>query len=69
MFSDERAVTYPAEGSHEKSVFVPADDVQGEPGSRGKVRVIVVSQGGQIMAVLPSSSRDIVFVSKNDISE
>lgn len=69
MFSDERAVSYPTTGSYRKSVFVPAGLVQGELGQPGKVRVHVVRKQGKLMAVLPSSRKDMVVVSEGDLSE
>lgn len=68
MFSDELAVTYPADGAWQKSVFVPAASVQGEAGGVGRVRVTVVRRNGHLMAVLPSSTQDIVTVNEGDIS-
>jgi hypothetical protein len=68
MFSDELAVTYPAEGTWQKSVFVPARDVEGRPGSRGRVRVRIVRRNGHLMAVLPSATQDIVTVNEGDVS-
>lgn len=68
MFSDELAVTYPAEGIWQKSVFVPASDVEGSPGDRGRVRVRIVRRNGHLMAVLPSATQDIVTVNEGDLS-
>ena len=68
MFSDERAVTYPPEGEPRKSVFVPADEVQGVAGQQGRVRVRLVRRNGYLMAVLPSAHRDIVTVPEGDVS-
>ncbi len=69
MFSDELAVTFPPHGALQKSVFVSQSDVDGEPGTIGKVRVQVVSkEGGQIFAVLPSANRDIVTIKPEDIT-
>ncbi|MFO0824777.1 MAG: hypothetical protein U0792_16945 [Gemmataceae bacterium] len=68
MFSDELAVTYPSEGTWQKSVFVPASDVEGSPGNRGRVRVRIVRRNGHLMAVLPSSTQDIVTVNEGDVS-
>ncbi len=69
MFSDELAVTYPATGMWQKSVFVERDSVRGDVGSVGKVRVAVLRKEGSIIAVLPSPERDIVFVKAGDISD
>lgn len=68
MFSDELAVTYPAVGTVQKSVFVPASDVDGNPGSLGRVRVRLVRRNGHLMAVLPSANQDFVTVNEGDIS-
>jgi hypothetical protein len=68
MFSDEAAVTYPAQGKWQKSVFVPDSVIQGQPGETGKVRVVVVRQNGTIVAVLPSAERDIVTVQEADLT-
>ena len=69
MFSDELAVTYPARGKWQKSVFVDRAAVKGDIGTIGKVRVVVLRQDGSIMAVLPSPEQDIVYVTPGDISE
>jgi hypothetical protein len=45
MFSDEIVVTYPSEGEAIFSKFVPIDVVRGQPGTKGKVRVSVISTG------------------------
>ena len=68
MFSDELAVTYPACGEWQKSVFVDRRAVKGNIGAVGKVRVVVLRQDSSIMAVLPSPERDIVYVTPGDIS-
>jgi hypothetical protein len=67
MFSDELAVTYPAEGEQQKSVFIPDSDVQGQPGQTGKVRVTLVRENGTLFALLPSSDRDVVTVREADL--
>ena len=69
MFSDEMAVTYPASGAAQKSVFVSATAVRGMAGQRGKVKVRVIRLDGSFMAILPSSTQDIVSVSEQDVSE
>ena len=69
MFSDEMAVTYPASGNLQKSVFVAAQTVKGLPGNRGKVRVRVIRRNGSLMAILPSANQDIVSVSEQDVSD
>ncbi len=71
MFSDEMAVTYPPDSSNDgwlKSVFVPSVNVEGLPGSRGRVRVRVIRKNGFVMAVLPSATQDIVTVNEGDVS-
>jgi hypothetical protein len=69
MFSDELAVTYPAQGKWQKSVFVERNAVIGDAGSIGKVRVGVLRKNGSIIAVLPSPERDIVYADAGDISD
>ena len=69
MFSDEVAVTYPTTGQMRKSVFVPSASVRGSLGSTGAVKVSLVKRSGKLMAVLPSSRKDIVVVSENDVTE
>jgi|GEM_PF-1064337 hypothetical protein len=69
MFSDELAVTYPANGKWQKSVFVDSNAVRGGAGAVGKVRVAVVRRDGSMIAILPSPERDIVYVNAKDISE
>jgi len=69
MFSDELAVTYPARGEWQKSVFVDRNAVRGNAGGLGKVLVSVLRQDDSILAVLPSPERDIVYVNAGDISE
>jgi hypothetical protein len=68
MFSDELVVTYPVEGTLQKSVFVAASDVEGVPEKQGRVRVRVVPSNGHIMAVLPSADQDIVSVREADLT-
>ena len=72
MFSDEAAVTYPAEGRTICSVFVPLSDVRGEPeaSSVGAVRVNVLRLDEKTLAaILPTSDRAVVAVQENDLSE
>ncbi len=69
MFSDELAVTYPARGAWQKSVFVDRHAVKGEIGTVGKVRVTILRKDESIMAVLPSPEQDIVYVAAGDISK
>ncbi|MEZ5308618.1 MAG: hypothetical protein R2684_15850 [Pyrinomonadaceae bacterium] len=69
MFSDEVAVTYPHTGQFKKSVFVPKTSVQGDIGQRGQVLVKIVRAGdGRVMAVLPSSQRDVVVIAETDVT-
>lgn len=68
MFSDEVAVTYPAEGPVVRSVFVPKSEVHGELGERGFVRVRVLWKPGAMIAILPSAESDIVAVTEQDVS-
>ena len=70
MFSDEVAVTYPSTGVCKKSVFVPSQTVRKTIGKLGEVQVSVIpSSDGTLMAMLPSSSQDIVVIARADISE
>src|SRR5271156_4517192 len=69
MFSDEMAVTYPPDGPVLCSVFVPASDVRGQPGTKGKVRVIIVKRQGKVLAALPTSERTIVPVEEGDLTD
>lgn len=73
MFSDEVAVTYPAQnGEWQKSVFVPRRCVRIENGKSseiGEVQVRVVVKDGKRYAVLPSSRRDIVTVDESDLHD
>lgn len=62
MFSNEVAVTYPAEGEPQLSVWVEDKEVRGEIGQIGEVRVRVFSQNGHLGAVLPSSYSEMVWV-------
>ena len=68
MFDDELAVTYPAEGEKQKSVFVSNTTIQGEPGQTGKVRVTLIRRNGALFGVLPSSNQDIVTVREADLT-
>ncbi|MGL4465192.1 MAG: hypothetical protein ACRDD1_02045 [Planctomycetia bacterium] len=68
MFSDELAVTYPADGEGRKSVFVSKNAIDGTAGQTGKVRIKVVRRNGALFAVLPSSNQDIVTVRDGDLS-
>ena len=69
MFSNEMAVTYPTSGTARASVFVPTSDVSGNPGELGKVRVTVVTRGGNLLAILSTSYSDSVTVSETDLSD
>lgn len=69
MFSDERVVLYPATGDATKSAFVPANEVQGEPGKSGTVRVWVGRNQDGVMAFLPTEYRDCVFVQEQDLTD
>lgn len=69
MFSDEIAVTYPRSGPIKKSVFVPRVKVRGKVGEGGTVRVVIIRASGKMMAVLPSSCRDVVVIAEADVSE
>ena len=68
MFDDELAVTYPAEGAKQKSVFVSNSAIQGQPGQTGKVRVTLIRRNGTLFGVLPSSNQDIVTVQEVDLT-
>ena len=68
MFSDELAVTYPAEGQEQKSVFVSNSVIQGQPGQTGKVQITLIRRNGTLFGVLPSSNQDIVTVREADLT-
>jgi hypothetical protein len=67
MFSDELAVTYPAAGTEQKSVFVADSATQGRPGQTGKVLITLFRRNGAMFGVLPSSNQDIVTVREADL--
>ena len=69
MFSDERAVTYPATGEMRVSMFVPVEAVHGEPGGLGKVRVKVMHHGDTTVAILPTDYSEAVAVADTDLSD
>lgn len=69
MFSDELAVTYPAQGKWQKSVFVERNAVKGSPGGKGRVLVRVLRRNGSMIAILPSPNRDVVYIQAEDISD
>lgn len=69
MFSDEMAVTFPATGIHQQSVFIEKTMITGEPGQLGKVKVNVLDCKGHLMAVLPTPDQDIVWVKLSDLCE
>jgi hypothetical protein len=68
MFSDELAVTYPAEGEKQKSVFVSTMAIDGRPGELGKVQITLFRRDGALFGVLPSSNQDIVSVHEADLT-
>ena len=69
MFNDEMAVTYPPEGTPLHSVFVPIEEVAGNPGEKGHVRVQVFTRAGSMIAILPTNYRDAVTVAEQDLSD
>ena len=69
MFSDEVAVTYPAEGTALTSVFVPLTEVRGTLGGPGLVRVRVARGVNATLAILPTCYQDSVPVSEADLLE
>lgn len=69
MFSDELAVTYPADGVALTSVFVPLTEVRGTPGGLGRVRVRVARGTNATLAILPTSYQDSIPVAEADLSE
>jgi hypothetical protein len=68
MFSDELAVTYPADGEKHKSVFVSSLAMDGQPGELGKVQITLFRRDGALFGVLPSSNQDIVTVRDADLT-
>lgn len=69
MFSDERAVSYPPTGACASSVFVPRDEVEGDVGQQGRVRVLYFQQGAFAWAVLPAEDRPIIRINEIDLAE
>ena len=69
LFSDERAVTYPAVGEVLVSVFVPADAVRGPQSGLGKVRVRVMRHDSTTVAILPTDYGEPVAVADTDLSD
>lgn len=68
MFSDEVAVTYPATGEWQKSVFVPSEHVRNFAlNATGEVRVRLFERDGKRFAVLPTSYRDLVLIDAADL--
>ena len=68
MFSDERAVTYPATTDYNFPVFVPQSEiVEGKEFSA--VRVTVVSANGDALVMLPTPDRNLVTVKQADLVE
>jgi hypothetical protein len=66
MFSDERAIEYPAYGE-KLSVFVPRTKVIEESGGLGKVAVFAFEANGTLWAVLPSAQPETIPVKANDL--
>jgi hypothetical protein len=70
MFSNERAVTYPADSEMwkwQQSVFVHASKVVVHDGTDGEVLVTVVETDKGRYAVLPSGFQDIVTPADADL--
>ena len=72
MFSDEVAVTYPAEGDAIRSVFFPRSETgpwpKEGPGRAVRVRVLR-HEGKNLVAVLPSDESTLVAVQERDLAE
>lgn len=66
MFSDELAVTYPAEGEQRASVFVEKKYVRMTTENRGEVFVDVSGYAGHLIGSLPSCDRDWVWIRDED---
>ena len=66
MFPNEAAVTYPAQGEPQKSVFVPRTEVAGE-GDNAIVRVMVRRADGSDYAKLPTQYSDVVRINPEDL--
>ncbi len=66
MFSDELAVTYPAEGDQRVSVFVESSRVKLTGENRGEVFVDVSGYAGSLIATLPSCDRERVCIRDGD---
>lgn len=72
MFSDEVAVTYPAEGDAVRSVFVPRSETGQWPKDKSgrAVRVrLLRPEGENPVAVLPTDESTLVAVQERDIAE
>ncbi|MGC8553304.1 MAG: hypothetical protein ACP5O7_10620 [Phycisphaerae bacterium] len=72
MFSDEVAVTYPAEGDAIRSVFVPRSETGQWPKNKSlkAVRVrIIRPERDKPVAVLPSDESTLVAVQERDLAE
>jgi hypothetical protein len=63
MFSDERVIRI----STGMTFFVHQDQVQGDIGQQGKVRVELLEKGDQFWAILPTEDTAIVEVSSEDL--
>jgi len=67
MFSDELAVNYPPREACASSVFVPKDEVRGQVGREGKVKVRYFAEGETVWAVLPAEDQPVIRVHKADL--
>jgi hypothetical protein len=66
MFSDERAIEYPAYGE-QFSVFVPKAKVTEEREGFGKLAVLAFEENGMMWAVLPSAQPETIPVRLADL--
>ncbi|MEX0728950.1 MAG: hypothetical protein WEB58_21260 [Planctomycetaceae bacterium] len=69
MFSDEYAVELQNSRGESFSVFVPREDVLGDPEHRddGRLKVKVFRDGGATWAVLPTNYRDTIPVLETEL--
>ena len=67
-FHDERFLEYHSPFGRDVGVFVPADFVEGDLNSEGRVRVRVFQKGAETWAVLPSEYSESVAISHQDLS-
>lgn len=65
MFSDEKAMVYPAESATSSSFFVPKDKVREGDGT---VHVRVFHEGNTVWAVVPAESQPVIPIDEKDLT-